>query len=427
MRRSRRLGDLIPGVILDVRGGVAATFALAVPVIVVIAVGAIELSSLSADRANMQAAADNAALAAAKELSVSSAEAVIERSKAFVTSQLSDGMPEYTIAANASVSADPATVTVDLVANRPSFFVNLLPPGGFTLRVRSVAASMGSAPLCVLSHAVVGSPLELDLKLVKIKAGPDGAGLLLEDNARMEAPACLVQSNDDLTVESGARLVAAVARAGGLVRGNVTPAGESSAPSITDPFGDYDLSIPESCPKSSGPKIKISGAETLAAGVHCGGIELDQQAVLTLAPGEHYFVGDVKVKGDAQFTGKDVVLIFDKHSKFEFRNNSRVSLEGRKTGKLAGFVVITTRDNTHDFNMDSGRIEQMLGTIYIPEARLVIEGDQKVAEESDWTVIIAKQVNLKGSPSLVVNANYATSNVPVPVGVGPSAGAQLVR
>jgi hypothetical protein len=69
----------------------------------------------------------------------------------------------------------------------------------------------------------------------------------------------------------------------------------------------------------------------------------------------------------------------------------------------------------------------MLGTIYIPEARLVIEGKDKVAEESDWTVIIAKQVNLKGSPSLVVNANYATSNVPVPIGVGPNKGAQLVR
>jgi hypothetical protein len=329
--------------------------------------------------------------------------------------------------ANASVSADPAQVTVELVANRPSFFVNLLPPGGFTIRVRSVAASMGSAPLCVLAHGVDKSLLTVDLSLVKVKAGENGPGLFLENNSRMEAPACLVQSNDDLTVGTSARLVAAVARAAGLARGNISPSGESSAPIITDPFSDYDLSIPETCPKDSGPKVKISGAETLPAGVHCGGLELDQAAVLTLAPGEHYFVGDVKVKGDAQFTGKDVVLVFDKASKFEFRNNSRISLEGRKTGKLAGFVVITTRDNTHDFNMDSGRIEAMLGTIYIPNARLVIEGTQKVAEESDWTVIIAKQVNLKGSPALVVNANYATSNVPVPVGVGPSAGAQLVH
>jgi hypothetical protein len=411
----------------DTRGGVAATFALALPVIVVIAIGAIELSSLSADKSAMQAAADNAALMAAKELSVSSADAVIERSKAFVTAELSGKMPEYKLVADTSVSADPAEVTVELVANRPSFFVNLLPPGGFTIRVRSVAASMGSAPLCVLAHGVDKALLSVDLSLIKVKAGENGPGLFLEGNSRMVAPACLVQSNDDLTVGSSARLVAAVARASGLARGSITPAGESSAPIITDPFSDYDLSIPETCPPNTPPKVKISGSETLPAGVHCGGLELDQQAVLTLAPGEHYFVGDVKVKGDAQFTGKDVVLVFDKASKFEFRNNSRVSLEGRKTGKLAGFVVITTRDNVRDFNMDSGRIEEMLGTIYIPSARLVIEGTQSVAEESDWTVIIAKQVNLKGSPSLVVNANYATSNVPVPVGVGPSAGAQLVR
>lgn len=411
----------------DTRGGVAATFALALPVIVVIAVGAIELSSLTADKSAMQAAADNAALMAAKELSVSSADAVVERSKAFVTAELSGKLPQYTLKADASVSADPAQVTVELVANRPSFFVNLLPPGGFTIRVRSVAASMGSAPLCVLAHGVDKSLLTVDLSLIKVKAGENGPGLFLEGDSRMEAPACLVQSNDDLTVTSSARLVAAVARAAGLARGSITPSGESSAPIITDPFSDYDLSIPESCPKDSPPKLKISGAETLPAGVHCGGIELDEDAVFTLAPGEHYFIGDVKVQKNSQLLGKDVVLVFDKNSKFEFRDNSRISLEGRKTGKLAGFVVITTRDNIRDFHMDSGRIEEMLGTIYIPSARLVIEGTQKVAQQSDWTVIIAKQVNLKGSPSLVVNANYATSNVPVPVGVGPSAGAQLVR
>lgn len=411
----------------DRRGGIAATFALALPVIVVIAVGAIELSSLSADRAAMQAAADNAALAAAKELSVSSADAVVERSKAFLVSQLSDDLPEYKMTPSASVSSDPATVTVELVANRPSFFVNLLPPGGFTLRVKSVAASMGAAPLCVLSHGVDKALIGVDLKLVKVKAGDNGPGLFLQDSSRMEAPACLVQSNDDLTVNPGAKLVAAVARAGGLAKGNITPAGESSAPAISDPFSDYDLSIPETCPKNSGPKVKISGSETLPAGVHCGGLELNDVAVLTLAPGEHYFVGDVKVKDEAQFTGKDVVLVFDKQSKFEFSGNSKISLEGRKTGKLAGFVVITTRENTHDFKLNSSRIKEMLGTIYIPEARLIIEGKDKVAEESDWTVIIAKQVNLKGSPSLVVNANYATSNVPVPIGVGPNKGAQLVR
>ena len=76
----------------DTRGGVAATFALALPVIVVVAIGAIELSGLSADKSAMQAAADNAALAAAKELSVSSADAVVERSKAFVVSELAGQM-----------------------------------------------------------------------------------------------------------------------------------------------------------------------------------------------------------------------------------------------------------------------------------------------------------------------------------------------
>lgn len=401
-------------------------FALALPIVSVIAIGAVELARLASDRALMQAAADSAALAGAKELSVSSAQSVIERSKASVFEQLGGALSTYkTVVADGTVNADPATLTVAITAHRLSFFGNLLPPGGFTIKVTSTAAPMNSAPLCVLAHGIV--PPLVSLGKVKLKAGLDGPGILIQDNAKVEAPACLVQSNDDLSVTSKGRLYAAVARAGGIVRGAVVPSGESSAPIIEDPFAEYDLTIPTSCPKDSAPTVKISGAGTLPAGVHCGGMELNESAILTLGAGEHYFIGDVKVTGDAQLTGSDAVLIFDKDSKFEFRNNSRVSLEGRKTGRLAGFVVITTRDNVRDFNIDSGRVESLLGTIYIPQAQLVIEGTQRVAESSDWTVIIAKQVMLKGSPSLIINANYATSNVPVPQGVGPSTGVQLLK
>ena len=42
----------------------------------------------------------------------------------------------------------------------------------------------------------------------------------------------------------------------------------------------------------------------------------------------------------------------------------------------------------------------------------------KVADQSAWTVIVAQAIQMSGSPNLVVNANYASSSVPVPGGVG---------
>ena len=59
---------------------------------------------------------------------------------------------------------------------------------------------------------------------------------------------------------------------------------------------------------------------------------------------------------------------------------------------------------------------------------MFVEGKDEVARDSAWTVIVARMLQLKGSPSLIINANYAASDVPVPDGVGPrSGGAQLVQ
>lgn len=57
--------------------------------------------------------------------------------------------------------------------------------------------------------------------------------------------------------------------------------------------------------------------------------------------------------------------------------------------------------------------------------RISSSGD--VAAKSDWTVIVAKNLRLSGNPNLVMNANYAASDVDVPAGVGPQGGsARLV-
>jgi hypothetical protein len=49
----------------------------------------------------------------------------------------------------------------------------------------------------------------------------------------------------------------------------------------------------------------------------------------------------------------------------------------------------------------------------------VLQGSSTAAAASDWTVIVTRSLSMTGSPTLQLNAQYATSSVPVPSGVGP--------
>ena len=43
-----------------------------------------------------------------------------------------------------------------------------------------------------------------------------------------------------------------------------------------------------------------------------------------------------------------------------------------------------------------------------------------IADQSAYTVIVARTIELQSGPNLVLNANYGATNVPVPQGVGPT-------
>jgi hypothetical protein len=209
----------------------------------------------------------------------------------------------------------------------------------------------------------------------------------------------------------------------------ISPSPSTGAASIDDPFVNLDID------KSNGlallctvadllNRVKVSsGVHTIPPGRHCGGVEASGTARVVLAPGEHFFLkGHLVIKENARLEGTDVVLFFDKASKFDFTDDAMVSLDGRKSGPYAGLVMGSTRNNQQNFVISADNVESLLGVLYVPSARLIVEGDADVARDSAWTVIVAKEVQLKGSPSLFINANYDASNVPVPAGVGPRAG-----
>ncbi len=399
-------------------GSIALKTALILPCLVTLCAGALDLTHVQATKARLQDIADSTALASASKLGLATdGSNATEQARAYVQIHLAEWAQRPAVEESYEIVdvGGQRAIRVTLDANRPSFFANLLPPGGWNFRVESTATTMGMVPLCVLVTGSSGS------KLLNVK-----------DSSRIKAPACMVHSNRDIDVEGGS-ITAAAVQVVTSARGSISPAAGTGAAAIADPFEklDLDFSKKQNCTKAEREKpLKVSsGTHYVSAGKHCGGIDASGTARIRLDPGDHFFLGGhLVVKEDARLEGADVVLFFDKASKFEFKDRAMVSLDGRKTGPYAGMVMGGTRDNTQDFIISADHVESLLGVIYVPSAKMIVEGKVDVARDSAWTVIVAEGIQLKGSPSLFINANYEVSDVPVPAGVGPrNGGSRLIQ
>jgi len=412
----------------DRRGGVATIFALSLPVLAVLGCGAIDLAAVNGDRTRSQDVVDAAALMAAKQLTMSDLTGVSARAKAFVDDGLAPIADRFAYTVTTQKEDGNKGVTVTVEGRRTSFFANLLPPGGWKIHASATASAMGRAPLCVLSSGVDKSD-----------------NVELKDNAQITAANCMVHANADVAVTNTAWLQAGIVQTAGLATGRISPAPQVGAPEIDDPFTSMNLTPPKTLNTVTtgvtgllGPLGKITdpvtnllcnpadllytvGVQVLNPGVHCGKVEVRQNATVKLMPGEHYFMnGKLELSDNATLQGDDVALIFDDTSQFKFKDSSRILLTGRKTGSFAGFVLATTRNNTGVFEISSDNARQLLGTIYIPQATLAVTGaGNRIADQSAWTVVVVKSLKMTGSPNLVINSNYAGSTVPVPTGVGP--------
>lgn len=391
------------------RGSVAVLLGLLLPILAMGAVGVAEVTEVMLAKAKLQGNVDAAALQGAGEYGVDQSAATAERARLNADGSAASLRLRWTIASTASIDAASRAVTVRQTAHRASFFGSLLPPGGWNLEASATAIRTARKPLCVLGAQ---------------GAGPLGIGqdsIAVQSNSQITASDCLVQSNANLTVSGFGLVSAGEARAAGSASGAIRPNAVTDAPPMTDPFAGLAIATPLLCnPLSLGLSIG-SGTFYLNPGVHCGAISLLGSANLVLAPGEHYFVGgSLSIGGNSTITGSDVVIILGGLVSAVFTGNAVLQLEGRKGGPYAGFVLITDRSYFGNLEISTSNARKLIGTIYLPNASLTVNGNNnKVADQSPWTVVVARTIRTLGSANLVINANYGASSVQPPPGVGP--------
>lgn len=211
---------------------------------------------------------------------------------------------------------------------------------------------------------------------------------------------------------------------------------------------------------------KIARSTTLEPGTYCGGLLITGSATVNLRPGTYVIKdGPLLVDKEASLLGVDVSIYFTGEAAgLLFNTNTSISLSAPAYGQMAGILLsddgnvsrpvdpalyLNAWNNSlsgfhncpltsppvsltppalgqsspmRTYRVISNNTRKMLGTIHLPAGRIVFDGNRPVADQSDYTVIIAKQVNLYKGPNLVLNANYERSSIPVPKGVGPIAG-----
>jgi hypothetical protein len=398
-------GGLLHRLLRETRGSIALKFALIVPAVSMLSVGAVDLMAVTSAQTRLQALADAGALASAPALALATdGAAARERAASFVAAELSQWPDAPTVVGTYEIveRGGQRGIRVLLRANRPSFFANMLPPGGWNFEGDATATSVGLVPLCVLDLATAGE-----------------RKLFLDDSSRLEAPKCLVHSNNNIEAAGSGWLIGEAIQAVRSAIGNIAPKAGTGAAPIEDPFAKLPIDEPD-----GGCRPIEKKSTSIAPGIHCGG-KLTGATTYRLLPGEHWLMGDLNLAGTATLEGTDVVLLFGRNGSLSFSGNARVNLTGRERGDYAGIVMAVSRDFAEDtLTLDSSRIDRLEGVIYVPNTVLQINSKKSadVARQSAWTVIVAAGLVLTGSPNVFINANYGDSDVPVPGGVGPNAG-----
>jgi Flp pilus assembly protein TadG len=438
----------------DRSGGIAVTFALSLPVMLGLVGGGIDYARLATRKSELQHAVDAGALAGGNALKLASSNAASVR-----------GVVEQVVSTNAPSPPDrPLTITVDVASDKASVsaraedtislaFGRLIGIGSRTVGAQAKVSIVGKMRLCMLT---------LD------SAAPGAFNL--QKNAQVTALGCSLYSNSTspIGMVGGASAMAqadTICSVGGYsgVRANFSPTPQTQCPVIRDPLQGRPTPSIGSCatlpfPFNLLPLTKtaiIDKDVTLEPGTYCYGLLIKKNAVVTLKPGIHVFKdGPLVVKDNATLTGVDVGLYFagDKAGLL-FDKKTTISLSAPTTGVMAGMLMSEQSSVTNPLDPALGLVDEltgmpitptppalgqtqpmriyriisnnartMLGTIYLPSGRVVIDADRPVADQSAYTVLVARQVNLYEGPNLYLNANYEGTSVPVPKGVGPLGG-----
>jgi len=459
----------------DTRGGIVLIFALLLPVVTGMTAAAVEYGSLIKRRAELQRAADSGSIAGVNQFKLANSDdaSAIRTAVAMARAQAGSQRP---VAASAEVLNNHSSVRVTLSESIALTLGRFLTLPSLEVRVQSTAKLAGITRLCLLAldpltmgafHLESAARITAtDCSLYSNSVHP--AGIQGENAAVAQAISiCSAggysgRANFSPQPATGCPILRdPLAHLQGPKDGACIDLGHLLNPKkyVEDPDDvAYGRNV-------------VSTTATLDPGTYCGGLHITKGASVTLRSGV-YIMKDGPLVVDKKsslegvnvgfyFMGPRAGLLFDEKSVisltapkeepmrgllfFEERTSVREgvtsvvgSLLGTAGGLANGVVGLVAelpaplggkgkvkpppggQVPMREYRIISDEARNLLGTIYLPSGRLIIDSKKPVADQSAYTVIIARLINLYDGPNLILNARYGATDVPVPRGVGPS-------
>jgi Putative Flp pilus-assembly TadE/G-like len=390
-------------------GATAISFAIALPAILGAAGVAVDFGNMSYKKAQLQSAADQAAVAGAKELGVANAANTTVQSAAenFAKANLQSNFGG--VKTDVAIDRSAGSVEVNLSHEWTPFFAQFLGADMTPIHVRAKAGLAGSSNICVLTLDESGTK-----------------ALYMDKRAKLQANGCGVYSNSKHTqsirLDQDSEISAALICAVGGVKAkttSVSPQPITDCPAIADPLADR--AAPAKRPCSATKTLIKSGTVTLNPGVYCDGLKITGTADVKFNPGTYVIRdGPFEVSSKATATGVHVGFYLEGEATvLKFGGSSTISFTGETAGPLAGLLFFEDRSVSQgrQHELQSIGIKELTGTIYLSRGILHVDPNANVAGDSDYTAIITHRLELNEGPTLIMNSNYGASDVPVPAGI----------
>jgi Flp pilus assembly protein TadG len=256
-------------------GTTAVAFGMAVPVLMAGIGVAVDFGMVGAKQSRLQAAADQSAIAAVKELTIAntSKSSVQSAAESYTVSLVDD--PKASIKITTEISPKRDAVTVTLKEEWTPFFAHFLGADMTPIVVDATAKLAGEANICVLA-----------LNSSSSKA------IYMDKEARLQANGCGVYSNskdeDGIKLDKNSELTAALICSAGGVKSRskaVTPSPTTDCTPLPDPLASRAQPKPAAC-RAVNLELK-GGTTTLDPGTYCVGIKISNSARVNFKPGEY--------------------------------------------------------------------------------------------------------------------------------------------
>jgi Flp pilus assembly protein TadG len=394
------------GFLPDVQGNIALMFALLTPVIFGAAGAGLDFYRYSHALTSVQDAADGASLGSAREMLLASATAKLaeERARAIARSKVAETRFLSTAQISAKAVKSSGSIKVSIEAQfKPTVFVALF-KNPIYVKADAEAVIKGSSSVCIIA-------LEED----------SGDAIYLDDHGAIRSTDCAVFSNSSeptgIVAKSAAYLESDFICSAGGFDGDVRNYSNEplrDCPLRADPLAQRAEPTTGACAHNDLVLKDFTGA--IDPGVYCGGLIIDGASDVQFNPGIYVMRdGQFEVKDTSRATGVEVGVFFEgDNATALFDERAQITFGAPMAGEMAGVVLWRSREATGsgEFKIASNFVDELVGAVYLPTGELYVSATDEVGEDSAYTVIIAKRVRVDKRASLVLNNDYAASNVP---------------